>query len=90
MKITQVDFYGLARGNFIRYASIVIDGAVVVRGLKLIRRRDGSILIAMPTLKKLDETYEEIAHPTSPESRQIIESAVLSAWSVFPCVVVEK
>lgn len=81
MKITQVDFYGEERGNFIRYATIVIDGAVVVRGLKLIRRAPASILIAMPSRKKIDDTHEDVVHPANSEARKIIEQAVLEAWA---------
>ena len=80
MKITRVDFYGEERGNFIRYSTIIIDGAVVIRGLKLIRRPDATILIAMPSRKKMDDTHEDMVHPANAEARQIIESAVLDAW----------
>lgn len=90
MKITQVNFYGESRGNFIRYSAIVIDGAVVIRDLKLIRRADNSIMIAMPSRKKLDDSHEETVHPTNAEARQIIERAVLQAWAIFPTVMVEK
>jgi DNA-binding cell septation regulator SpoVG len=90
MKITSVDFYGAGRGNFLRYAAIVIDGAIVLRGIKLIERPDRSILIAMPSQKKIDDTHEEIAHPVNHEARKALELAVLTAWATFPRVVVEK
>ena len=90
MKISKVEFYGASNGNFIRYAVIVIDGAIVIRGVKLIRRPDNSIMVAMPSRKRLDETHEEICHPVNAESRDMIEHAILSAWSLFPRVVVEK
>ncbi len=90
MKITSVKFYGSTRGNFIRYAVIVLDDAVVIRGIKLIRRADQSIMIAMPSHKNIYETHEDIVFPINPEARQIIEQAILSAWARFPRVVVEK
>lgn len=90
MKITSVAFYGESRGNFIRYSAIVIDGAVVVRDLKLIRRPDNSIMIAMPSKKRLDETHEETVHPTNSTARKIIEEAILGAWDKFPAVTTEK
>ena len=80
MKITRVDFYGEERGNFLRYSTIIIDGAVVVRGIKLIRRPDTTILVAMPSRKKMDDTHEDMVHPANAEARQIIESAVLGAF----------
>ena len=90
MRITKVNFYGTSKGNFIRYAVIVIDGAIVVRGIKLIRKPDTSILVAMPSRKKIDDTHEDIVHPLNAEARQVIERAVLGAWAVFPYVRIEK
>lgn len=80
ISVTRVDFYGEERGNFIRYSTIIIDGAVVIRGLKLIRRPDATILIAMPSRKKMDDTHEDMVHPANAEARRVIESAVLDAW----------
>ena len=82
MKITRVGFYGEGRGNFLCYSTIIIDGAVVVRGIKLIRRPDTTILVAMPSRKKMDDTHEDMVHPANAEARKIIEDAVLDAWKV--------
>jgi DNA-binding cell septation regulator SpoVG len=80
IKITWVEFFGESRQNFIRYATIVIDGGLAIKGLKLIRRPDKSILIAMPSRKKIDDTHEDIAYPISQECRDLIELEVLKAW----------
>jgi stage V sporulation protein G len=90
MKITSVNFYGEERGNFIRYSAIVVDGAIVIRDLKLIRRSDNTIMIAMPSKKLINESHEETVHPTNSASRKIIEEAVLGAWAKFPRVTIEK
>lgn len=80
MKITRVDFYGLGKGNFLTYSTIIIDGGLMVRGLKLIKREAKNILVAMPTRKKVDDTHEETVSPINHEARKVIEEAVLSAW----------
>ncbi len=90
MRVTKIDFYGVSDGKFIRYAVIVIDNAIVIRGVKLVRRPDNSIWIAMPQRKKINDVYEDIVHPHNAEARHIIENAVLSAWAAYPRVVVEK
>ena len=90
MKVTRVLFYGEPRGNFLRYSTIVVDSDLVICGIKLINRTDGTILVAMPERKKIDDTYEEIVRPVNKESRKIIEDAVLSAWATFPRVLIEK
>lgn len=81
MKITCVEFYGVERGSFLRYSTITIDGAMVIRGLKLIRRPDATILVAMPQRKRIDDTHEDMVHPANAEARKVIESAVLDAWN---------
>mgnify|MGYP000063481748 CR=1 FL=1 len=80
MKITKVEFYGDERGNFLRYSTIEIDHAVVIRGLRLIRRPDTTIMISMPRRKRIDDTYEDVAHPANATARRVIEEAVLNAW----------
>ena len=90
MRITKVDFYGVSDGKFIRYAVIVIDNAIVIRGVKLVRRPDNSILIAMPQRKKINDVYEDIVHPHNAAARQVIEQAVLSAWAAYPIVTTQK
>lgn len=90
MKITRVEFFGERHGNFLRYAVVVIDSALVIRGIKLIQRPDKTILVAMPNRKKMDDTYEDIVHPLNSESRRTIEQAILQAWSIFPRAVLEK
>lgn len=90
MRITKVEFYGTSRDNFLRYAVIVLDNCMVVRGLKLIRRPDDSIFVAMPSRKKTDDTYEDVIHPINTETRRIMEKTVLAAWDVFPYAGVKK
>lgn len=82
MIITRVEFFGESNHNFIRYAMVVIDGMIVIKGIKLIKRPDDTILVAMPSKKKIDDSYEEIVHPVNKTARKIIEQAVLNAWAV--------
>ncbi len=90
MRVTSVDFFGNTNGNFLRYAIIVVDDNIVIRGIKLIHRPDGKIMVAMPSRKKIDNTHEDIVHPINSQCREIIETAILSAWEKFPRAVLGK
>lgn len=76
IKITAVKVT-LQEGSALQgYASITIDETFVIRGIKIIRRKDGRLFAAMPSRKRSDGTYQDIAHPISNESRVLLEEAI--------------
>jgi len=78
MEITQVRIYPTGEGPVIAYASIVLDGAFVVRDLKVIEM-GGKTIVAMPSKRMKDGTYRDTAHPLNYETRRKIETRVLEA-----------
>ena len=79
MEITEVRTYLTDEGHVVAYASIVLDGAFVVRDLKVIEL-GGKIVVAMPSKKMKDGTYRDTAHPLNYETRRKIETKVLEAY----------
>jgi stage V sporulation protein G len=61
------------------FASITLDNAFVIRGLKVISGNNG-YFVSMPSRKRKDGTYQDIAHPINNETRKQIEDAVLDAY----------
>jgi stage V sporulation protein G len=61
------------------FASITLDNCFVVRGLKVINGTHG-YFVSMPSRKRSDGTYQDLAHPISSEMRMVIESRVLDAF----------
>ena len=61
------------------FASMTFNDAFVVRGLKIIEGTNG-MFVAMPSRKKPDGTFQDIAHPINNESREFIESRILSEY----------
>jgi stage V sporulation protein G len=61
------------------FASITLDDAFVIRGLKII---DGSTgpFVAMPSRKRKDGTFQDIAHPINMETREWMEHQVIAAY----------
>jgi len=80
MQITEVRITLRDDQKLKAFASITIDNCFVVRGLKVIEGRDDKIFVAMPSKKKGDGTYQDIAHPINNECRSVLEEAVLSAY----------
>ncbi len=61
------------------FASITLDNCFVIRGLKIISGATG-IFVAMPSRKRKDGTYQDIAHPINMPTRQWMESQVIAAY----------
>ncbi len=79
MEITEVRIYLTEEEHVMSYASIVLDGAFIIRDLKVIEM-GGKIIVAMPSKKMKNGTYRDTAHPLNYETRRKIEAKVLEAY----------
>lgn len=61
------------------FASITIENAFVIRGLKIIEGASG-LFIAMPSRKRKDGTFQDIAHPINMATREWMENQVIAAY----------
>lgn len=61
-------------------ASFVIDNAFVVKDVKVIKRKDGSFFVAMPSTYVNGE-FRDICHPVTSRTRELIETAVLDEFN---------
>jgi len=61
------------------FASITLENAFVIRGLKIIEGASG-LFIAMPSRKRKDGTFQDIAHPINMSTRQWMENQVVAAY----------
>ncbi len=61
------------------FASITLDDCFVIRGLKIIKGATG-FFIAMPSRKRKDGTYQDVAHPINTETREWLETQVIAAF----------
>lgn len=69
-------------GKLKAVASITIDDCFVVHDIKIFEREDGHS-IAMPSRKTSDGKYKDIAHPLNSETRESLQSAILTAFYKF-------
>ena len=79
MKITEVKVFPVSEERLKAYVSITLDGAFVVRDLKVIQGHTG-LFVAMPSKKRKDGQFRDIAHPLNQETRDMIETAVFDAY----------
>lgn len=80
MEITDVRLRRVSReGRMRAIASITIDGEFVVHDIRVIDGNNG-MFVAMPSKRRPDGEFRDIAHPISSDSREKIEMAVLEAY----------
>jgi stage V sporulation protein G len=61
------------------FASITLDDCFVIRGLKIIKGQTGTF-VAMPSRKRKDGDYQDIAHPINNSTRKWMEDIVLEKY----------
>ena len=79
MKITEVNVFPVNEDRLKAYVSITIEGCFVVRDLKVIQGTSG-LFVAMPSKKRKDGQFRDIAHPLNQETRAMIEDAVFAEF----------
>lgn len=61
------------------YATVTFDHCFVVRDLKVISG-NGGLFVAMPSKKRKDGTYKDVAHPIHQDFRQALEKTILGKY----------
>lgn len=79
MEITEIRVFPVDEGRLKGYAVIIFDDSFLVRDLKIIQGDQG-LFVAMPSKKRKDGSYQDVAHPINRELRCAIEEAVLSEY----------
>ena len=79
MEITEVKIFTVDEEKLKAYVTIVIDGCFVVRDLKVINGNAG-LFVAMPSKRRKDGSFKDIAHPLNQATRAMLEKKVLDAY----------
>lgn len=79
MEVTEVKVFPVAEEKLKAYVTITFDNAFVVRDLKIIEGNTG-YFVAMPSKKRKDGTYRDMAHPLNTEMRDMIETTVMAEY----------
>jgi len=79
MEITDVKVIPVDDEKLKAFVSIVFDGDFVVTDIKIINGPKG-LFVSMPSKKRKDGTFKDIAHPLNNKMRQYLEDKVLSVY----------
>src|SRR4051794_21419738 len=81
MEITEVKVFPVDEEKLKAYITIVLDNCFVVRDLKIISGTAG-LFVAMPSKRRKDGTFKDIAHPLNQSTRATMEQTILDAYLV--------
>ncbi len=79
MDITEVKVFPVNEEKLKAYVTIVLDSCFVIRDLKIINGSTG-LFVAMPSKKRSDGSYKDIAHPVNKTTRMVLEKKILEAY----------
>ena len=78
-EITDVKVIPVDDEKLKAFVSIVFDACFVVTDIKIIFGPKG-LFVSMPSKKRKDGTFKDIAHPLNNQMRQYLEEKVLSVY----------
>ena len=79
MEITDVKVIPVDDEKLKAFVSIVFDKCFVVTDIKIILGPKG-LFVSMPSKKRKDGTFKDIAHPLNNQMRQYLEEKILSVY----------
>jgi stage V sporulation protein G len=79
MNITEIKIFPVNEDRLKAYVTIVIDNCFVVRDLKVIVGNTG-LFVAMPSKKRKDGQFKDIAHPLDQKTREDLEKLIFAEY----------
>ncbi len=79
MEITGVRVFPIDEEKLRAYVTITFDHCFVIRDLKIIHGSTG-LFVSMPSKRRKDGTYKDIAHPINNETRRMIEEKIIAEY----------
>lgn len=79
MEITEVKVFPINEEKLKAFVSVVFDRCFMVNDIKIIHGRDG-LFISMPSRKKKNGEFKDVAHPLNNDTRQMIEMRVVEEY----------
>jgi len=79
MEITEVRVFPVEDEKLKAFVSIILDNCFVISDIKIINGPKG-LFISMPSKKRKDGTFRDIAHPLNSETRRMMEGRILAHY----------
>jgi len=81
MEITEVKVFTVSDEKLRAFVSVVFDGCFMVNDIKVIQGRE-SLFISMPSRRRKNGQFKDVAHPLNSDTRKMIEDRVLSEYQM--------
>ena len=79
MDITEVRVFPVDDDKLKAFVSIILDDCFVISDIKIIHGPKG-LFVSMPSKKRKDGTFRDIAHPLNSETRRRMEHQILTRY----------
>ena len=79
MEITEIKVFPVDEEKLKAFVSIVFDRCFMVNDITVIQGREG-LFISMPSRRKRNGRFKDVAHPLNNETRRMIEDRVLAEY----------
>jgi len=79
MEVTQVRVFPVEEDKLKAFVSIIIDDCFVVSDIKIIEGAHG-LFVSMPSKKRRNGTFRDIAHPLNNETRRMMEERIIEEY----------
>lgn len=80
MEITQVRVFPVDEDKLKAFVSVIFDDCFVVSDIKIIEGTNG-LFISMPSKKRKNGSFRDIAHPLNNDTRRKIEETIISRYN---------
>lgn len=81
MEVTEVKVFPIDEEKLKAFVSVVFDHCFMVNDIKVIKGRDG-LFISMPSRRKRNGKFKDIAHPLNNETRRRMEDQILAEYEL--------
>jgi stage V sporulation protein G len=79
MEITQIRVFPVQEEKLKAFVSVIFDNCFVVSDVKIIEGAQG-LFVSMPSKKRKDGTFRDIAHPLNNETRRRFEEQIIARY----------
>ena len=79
MTVTDVKVFPVAEDKLKAFASVVFDDCFVVSDIKIIQGVHG-LFVSMPSKRRKNGTFRDIAHPLNTDTRRMIEERIIEKY----------
>ncbi|PKN00287.1 MAG: septation protein SpoVG [Elusimicrobia bacterium HGW-Elusimicrobia-2] len=79
MEITDVRIFLREDGKMKAFAAVTFDASFVVHNIRVLDGNNG-FFVSMPSKKRKDGKYQDVAHPITTEMRQRLEKVIIEKY----------